>query len=62
MEGDGLFTAELEKRLSLTTQRKVPYEVKAPSRDGSTQVIFEPLHPSARLVTLVPSCGLNLTC
>ena len=60
MEGDGLSTAELERRLSLTTQRKVRYELKAPSRDGTTQVIFERLDSIARLATLVPSRGVNL--
>ena len=32
-----------EKRLSLTNQGKVRYELKTPYRDGTTHVIFEPL-------------------
>ena len=32
-----------EKRLSLTAQGKVRYELKTPYRDGTTHVIFEPL-------------------
>jgi hypothetical protein len=31
-----------EKRLSLTAQGKVRYELKTPYRDGTTHVIFEP--------------------
>ena len=43
-----------EKRLSLTNQGKVRYELKTPYRDGTTHVIFEPVdftapaHPCAR--------------
>ncbi len=43
-----------EKRLSLTTQGKVRYELKTPYRDGTTHVIFEPLDFIARLAALVP--------
>ena len=32
-----------EKRLSLTNQGKVRYELKTPYRDGTTHVIFEPV-------------------
>ena len=48
-----------EKRLSLTAQGKVRYELKTPYRDGTTHVIFEPLdftalaHPCARVVKSV---------
>jgi hypothetical protein len=43
-----------ERRLSLTHQGKVRYELKTPYRDGTTHVIFEPVdftapaHPCAR--------------
>ena len=43
-----------EKRLSLTKQGMVRYELKTPYRDGTTHVIFEPVdftapaHPCAR--------------
>jgi len=42
-----------EKRLSLTKQGKIRYELKTPYRDGATHVIFEPVdftapaHPCA---------------
>jgi hypothetical protein len=35
-----------EKRLSLTNQGKVRYELKTPYRDGTTHVIFEPVRNS----------------
>ena len=38
-----------EQRLSLTAHGKVRYELKTPYRDGTTQVIFEPLDFIARL-------------
>ena len=50
-----------EKRLSLTDNGKVRYELKTPYRDGTTQVIFEPLDFIARLVALVPKPRVNLT-
>jgi len=61
MEGDGLSTAEFKKGLSLTTQGKVRSELRTPSRDGNSQVTFEPLDSVARLATLVPSPDVNLT-
>ncbi len=61
MEGDGLSTAELEKRLSLTAQGEVRSELKTPSRDGTAQVIFEPLDLIACLAAMVLSRGVNLT-
>ena len=42
-----------EKRLSLTAQGKVRYELKTPYRDGTTHVIFEPLDFIAKLAALV---------
>ena len=50
-----------EKRLSLTEQGKVRYELKTPYRDGTTHVIFEPLDFIARLAALVPKPRVNLT-
>ena len=50
-----------EKRLSLTAQGKVRYELKTPYRDGTTHVIFEPLDFIARLAALVPKPKVNLT-
>jgi hypothetical protein len=50
-----------EKRLSLTNQGKVRYELKTPCRNGTTHVIFEPLDFIARLAALVPKPGVNLT-
>jgi hypothetical protein len=50
-----------EKRLSLTHQGKVRYELKTPYRDGTTHVIFEPVDFIARLAALVPKPRVNLT-
>jgi hypothetical protein len=50
-----------EKRLSLTTQGKVRYELKTSYRDGTIDVIFEPLGFIARLAALVPKPRVNLT-
>ena len=49
-----------EKRLSLTYQGKVRYELKTPYRDGTTHVIFEPVDFIARLAALVPKPRVNL--
>jgi len=50
-----------EKRLSLTAQGSVRYQLKTPYRDGTTHVIFEPLYFIARLAALVPRPRVNLT-
>lgn len=50
-----------EKRLSLTPNGNVRYELKTPYRDGTTHVIFEPLDFIARLAALVPQPRVNLT-
>lgn len=50
-----------EKRLSLTLNGNVRYQLKTPYRDGTTQVIFEPLDFIARLAALVPKPRVNLT-
>ncbi len=50
-----------ERRLSLTNQGKVRYELKTPYRDGTTHVIFEPVDFIAKLAALVPRPRVNLT-
>ncbi len=50
-----------EKRLSLTPNGNVRYQLKAPYRDGTTHVIIEPLDFIARLAALVPKPRVNLT-
>jgi len=49
------------KRLSLTRNGRVRYELKTPWRNGTTHVIFEPLDFISRLVALVPRPRVNLT-
>jgi hypothetical protein len=49
------------KRLSLTRNGQVRYELKTPWRNGTTHVLFEPLDFVARLVALVPKPRVNLT-
>lgn len=44
-----------EKRLSLTLNGNVRYQLKTPYRDGTTHMIFEPLDFIARLAALVPN-------
>jgi len=53
--------AVAEKRLSLTQNGNVRYELKAPYRDGTTHVIFEPLDFIGKLAALVPPPRANLT-
>ena len=48
-------------RLSLTREGLVRYAFKTPWRDGTTHVLFEPLDFIARLATLIPRPGVNLT-
>ena len=50
-----------EKRLSLTPNGHVRYQLKTPYRDGTTHVIFEPLDFIARLAALVPNPRFNRT-
>ncbi len=50
-----------EKRLSLTKNSNVRYQLKTAYRDGTTHVIFEPLDFIARLAALVPKPRVNLT-
>ena len=46
---------------SLTAQGDIRYRLKTPYRDGTTDVVFEPLDFMARLVALVPTPCVNLT-
>ena len=48
------------RRLSMTRNGRVRYELKTPWRNGTTQVIFEPLDFISRLVSLVPKPRVNL--
>lgn len=50
-----------ERRLSLTPNGNVRYELKTPYRDGTTHVIFEPLDFIGKLAALVPPPRANLT-
>jgi hypothetical protein len=50
-----------EKRLSITPNGNVCYQLKTPYRDGTIHVIFEPLDFIARLAALVPKPSVNLT-
>lgn len=43
-----------EKRLSLTPNGDVSYQLKTPYRNGTSHVIFEPLNFIARQGALVP--------
>lgn len=50
-----------EKRLSLTAQGKVRYQLKTPYHDGTTHVVFDPLDFIARLAALVLKPRVNPT-
>ena len=50
-----------QRRLSLTAGGNIRYQLKTPYRDGTTQVIFEPLGFVARLAALIPRPRANLT-
>ena len=50
-----------EKRLSLTRNEMVRYELKTPYRHGTTHVIFEPLDFISKLAALIPKPRVNLT-
>ena len=49
------------KRLSMTRNGRVRYQLKTPWRNGTTHVLFEPLDFISRLVSLVPKPRVNLT-
>ena len=48
------------KRLSMTRNGQVRYQLKTPWRNGTTHVVFEPLDFVSRLVSLVPKPRVNL--
>lgn len=50
-----------EKRLSLSPQGRVRYQLKTPWRNGTTHVEFEPVEFIARLAALVPPPRAHLT-
>ena len=50
-----------EHRLALTSRGMVSYELKTPYRDGTTDVLFEPLDFIAKLAALVPKPRANFT-
>jgi hypothetical protein len=50
-----------EKRLALTSNGQVRYELKTPYRNGTTHVIFQPLDFISKLAALVPKPRVNLT-
>ena len=50
-----------EKRLALTANGQIRYELKTPYRNGTTHVSFEPLDFIAKLAALVPKPRVNLT-
>jgi hypothetical protein len=49
------------KRLSMTRNGRVRYELKTPWRNGTTHVLFEPLDFISRLVAFIPKPRVNLT-
>ena len=50
-----------EKRLALSSNGKIRYQLKTPCRDGTTHVTFEPLDFIARLAALAPKPRVNLS-
>jgi Putative transposase len=49
------------ERLSLTAQGQVRYRLKTPYRDGTTDIVLEPVDFIARLAALVPLPRVHLT-
>jgi len=50
-----------EKRLSLSPQGRVRYQLKTPWKNGTTHVAFEPVEFIAKLAALVPPSRAHLT-
>jgi len=48
-----------EKRLSLSPQRKVPYQLKTPWKNGTTHVEFEPVELMAHIPVRHPAGDLR---
>jgi hypothetical protein len=55
------FSQVSTKRLSLTRNGQIRYELKTPKRNGTTHVIFEPLDFISKLAALVPKPRVNMT-
>ena len=51
-----------EQRIALTPHGEIRYPLKAPYRDVTTHVLFEPLDFIARLAALVPELRVHLSC
>ena len=49
------------ERWSLTAQDLIHYRLQTPTREGTTQGVFEPHDFMARLAALVPNPRVNLT-
>jgi hypothetical protein len=49
------------ERLTLTAQSQVRYGLKTPYRDGTTEIVLEPVDFLARLAALVPPPRVHLT-
>jgi hypothetical protein len=49
------------ERMALTSSGHVRYTLKTPYRDGTTQIVLEPLDLMARLAALVPPPRMHLT-
>ena len=49
------------ERLTLTAQGAIRYRLKTPYRDGTTDILLEPLDFLARLAALVPPPRIHLT-
>ncbi len=49
------------RRLSLTPEGKIRYELKTPYRNGTTHMVFEPLDFISKLAALIPVPRVNLT-
>lgn len=50
-----------EKRLPISPQGRVPYELKTPWRNGTTHVEWDPVDFIAKLAALVPPLRAHLT-
>jgi len=50
-----------EKRLSISPQGRVRYQLKTPWKNGTTHVDFEPVDFIAKLAALVPAPRAHLT-
>ena len=58
---DGVYLPVAEDRLAVTPSGHVRYALKTPYRDGTTQIVLEPLDLMARLAALVPRPRMHLS-